>query len=100
MTSSAYNMVLDGDVLNIGFGESPTDIEVVLAAQELINDLRGEAQGKHLKLNGPASLSVAVMIGHAFGNTNQTIAVFLPKLQQYIVVVSFVKSIPVGTLID
>jgi len=56
--------------------------------------------GKIVKLNGPASLPVAIAIGHEIGHIFGVIAVFDPKLGKYVVAVSHDPEFSVGDLID
>ena len=70
-----------------------------LDAMTKAGDLSG---GGLLKINGPASLLVAMVLGHKLSHLFEAIACFDPKLNKYVVVVSHSPNpnYAVGNLID
>ena len=56
--------------------------------------------GGLLKVNGPASLPVAMVLGYQLSHLFETIACFDPKLNQYVIVISHSPDYTVGELID
>lgn len=92
----------ENNVLQIAFGEpSQNDaivIEVTRRMSELIEDgtLKG---GDVLKVNGPASLPVAMSIAHSVGHLYQAIACYDPKLSKYVVAIAHGDNYRVGDLI-
>jgi len=99
-----YNISLeDGNVLRVGFGEPAQNDKIVQAAVARLAKMTatGElAGGKLIKINGPASLPVAVAIAHGVIHLYETVAVFDPKLGKYVVAVSHSGPYKPGDLID
>ena len=95
---ATYNVTLDGDILKVGFGEPAQNDQLVRDAQKAIKalDLKG---GRLVKINGPASLPVAVVISHELGHLYETVAVFDPKLGKYVVSVTHGTDYSLGDLI-
>jgi CRISPR-associated protein Csx3 len=56
--------------------------------------------GKIIKLNGPASLPVAVLISHELAHLYEVVAVFDPKIGKYVVSISHGPDYTPGDLID
>ena len=100
---TTYNIIRDDDTLKIGFGEPAQNDQIVrdvvarLAEMEKAGELNG---GGVIKLNGPASLPVAVAIAHGVSHLFETVAVFDPKLDKYIVSVTHGTDYSIGDLID
>jgi CRISPR-associated protein Csx3 len=73
--------------VNIGFGESASNSEIIpdavagLAALQL-------AGGRGIHFNGRASLPVAMAIAHAVAHLYGYVACYDPKLQGYVVAIS------------
>lgn len=100
---SFYNINLTDNTLKIGFGEPAQNDQIVRDAKaklyEMVND-GTLAGGELIKLNGPASLPVAVAIAHAVAHLYETVAVFDPKLGKYVVSVSHGTEYTPGDLIN
>jgi CRISPR-associated protein Csx3 len=100
---STYNIARNGDTLKLGFGAPAQNDQIVrdavtrLAEMETAGELNG---GGVIKLNGPASLPVAVALTHALAHRFETVAVFDPKLTRYVVAVTHGTTHKVGDLID
>lgn len=102
---STYNITRDCDVLYIGFGEPSSNDQIVkdtfarLDAMQKAGELSG---GGLLKVNGPASLPVAMVLGHKLSHLFEAIACFDPKLNKYVVTISHSPNpeYAVGNLID
>lgn len=94
-----FNLSLDGDVLKVGFGDPASNDAIVKEVSESLkaSPLPG---GPLLKINGPASLPVAVVIAHATVHLYGAVAVWDPKLGKYVVAVSHHPDFAVGDLID
>jgi len=93
----------DGNVLRVGFGESAQNDAIVRDACERLAEMTvsGElAGGQILKVNGPASLPVAIAIAHAVAHLYEVVAVYDPKLGKYVVAVAHSGSHAPGDLID
>ena len=103
---STYIITRDaGGVLRVAFGVPSTNDQIVkdavtrLDVMTKADELSG---GGLLKINGPASLPVAMILGHKLSHLFEAIACFDPKLNKYVVVISH-SSNPnyvVGNLID
>lgn len=96
---ATYNISVDGDLMKIGFGDPASNDVIVkdVAARLKDMDLPG---GPLLKINGPASLPVAVVIAHGVTHLYGAIAVWDPKLGKYVVSVSHNPDFAIGDLID
>ena len=102
---STYNITRDRDVLYVSFGEPSSNDQIVkdtfarLDAMQKAGELSG---GGLLKVNGPASLPVAMVLGHKLSHLFEAIACFDPKLNKYVVTISHSPNpeYTVGNLID
>lgn len=99
--SMFYNVELQGDVLRVGFTDQPANNddlvkEAVRKVRLYIDDLHGV----FLKINGAASLAVAIAIACQVKGVVSGIAVFDPKLQKYVVVHTLNPYYQLGDLID
>ena len=101
---SAYIVTRDHDsILRVGFGAPSDNDRIVKDAVARLETLRttGELSGGGLlKINGPASLPVGIVLGHQLSHLFKAIAYFDPKLNQYVVVISHSPDYTVGDLID
>lgn len=99
-----YQIILDADgVLRVGFGDPAQNDKICREVLPLLEQMVVEgtlAGGPLIKINGPASLPVAVVIAHAVSHLYEAVAVFDPKLGQYVVAVSHGNQLRVGDLID
>ncbi len=94
----SYNITLEGDVLKVGFGSPAENTEIVRDAVAAVKALNLQG-GKLLKINGPASLPVAVALTHEVGHLYGAIGVFDPKMAGYVVAISHDPEYQVGDLI-
>ena len=94
-----YNIVRDGDVLRISFGAPAQNDQIVRDAVAAVKALKLEG-GKVIKLNGPASLPVAIALSHEVGHLFGAVAAFDPKLGKYVVAISHDPEFAIGDLID
>lgn len=98
-----YKIERDGNILRLGFGSPAQNDQIVkdvvarLAEMEAAGELSG---GGVIKLNGPASLPVAVAIAHGILHRFSAIGVFDPKLNKYVVAATHDPTYAVGDLID
>lgn len=84
-------------ILKIGFGSPAGNDQIVRDAVAAVKAL-GLTGGETVFLNGPASLPVAIAIGHEVAHLFKEVACFDPKLAAYVVAVSHGGREP-GTLI-
>ena len=96
---NSYKAALVDGVLKVGFGEAAQNDVIVKDAVALLEAMNLQG-GRLIKINGPASLPVAVAIAHAVGHLYETIAVFDPKLSKYVVSVTHGTEYQLGQLID
>jgi CRISPR-associated protein Csx3 len=94
-----YNIVRDGDVLKLSFGAPAQNDQIVRDAVAAVKALKLEG-GKVIKLNGPASLPVAIALSHEVGHLFGAVAAFDPKLGKYVVAISHDPDFAIGDLID
>ena len=93
----------DQNILRIGFGDPADNDVIVRDASEILNGLRSTGQlsrGEIIRVHGPASLPVAMAIGHSLSHLYQAVACFDPKLSKYVVAVSHGRKYSVGDLLD
>mgnify|MGYP001614611474 CR=1 FL=1 len=89
-----------GTLLKVGFGEPAQNDEIVREVEARLNELKGNGLGGAVVLiNGPASLPVAVVLGHHLAHQFGAIGVFDPKMAGYIVSASHGSTHKVGDVI-
>lgn len=86
-----------GVLLRMSFGTPAQNDQIVRDAVEALSSLKLEG-GETVLLNGPASLPVAVAIGHGVAHLYKEVACFDPKLSAYVVALSH-GGREIGTLI-
>jgi CRISPR-associated protein Csx3 len=100
---ATYSINRNGDTLKIGFGEPAQNDRIVrdvvarLAEMEQAGELNG---GGVIKINGPASLPVAVAIAHAVLHKFTAVGVYDPKMNKYVIAATHDPAYTVGDLID
>jgi CRISPR-associated protein Csx3 len=103
-----YKIIFDcavggADLLRIGFGDPAQNDEICREVERKLGEAISSGiltGGPLIKVNGPASLPVAVVIAHAVSHLYKVVAVFDPKLGRYVVAVSHGTQLKVGDLID
>jgi len=96
---TTYSIHLNGDLMKVGFGDPASNDQIVKDVSQMLKDMVLPG-GPILKINGPASLPVAVVISHAVTHLYGAVAVWDPKLSKYVVSVSHNPTYAVGDLID
>lgn len=101
---ATYNINMDQDhngetILRISFGESADNDKIVRDAIKRLDELEISG-GKIVKINGPASLPVAIAIAHHILHKFSYIGVFDPKLNKYVIVVAHGPEFKAGDMID
>lgn len=100
---SSYNISIENGTLKVGFGAPAQNDQIVRDAVARLGELTANGElsgGKIVRINGPASLPVAVAIAHGVNHLYETVAVFDPKLGKYVVAVTHGTEYAVGDLID
>jgi CRISPR-associated protein Csx3 len=97
-----YRMDFDKEtsILKIAFGAPADNDQIVKEVKSLAENLVNEVSGAVLKINGPASMPVAMVIAHAFAHVTQAVAAWDPKLSKYVVVITHSPEFAVGMKID
>ena len=98
-----YNLKLEGDVLKMSFGAPASNAEIVRDAIAEVERLTHSGEltpEKIIKLNGPASLPVAVALTNSLASSFEVIAVFDPKLNGYVVAISSDPEHEVGSILE
>jgi CRISPR-associated protein Csx3 len=98
---TTYKIDKRGDVLQVTFGEPAQNDQIVKDASQRLTELAGELTGGALlKVNGPASMPVAFVLAHGVAHLYGAIAVYDPKLSQYVVCIAHHPDYAIGDLID
>jgi len=101
---STYNIALiNGGTLKIGFGSPAQNDQIVKDAEMRLDEMiaNGElAGGDVIRVNGPASLPVGMVLAHKLAHLYQAVACFDPKLSKYVVAIAHGDKFAVGELID
>lgn len=93
----------DGNVLRVGFAEPAQNDAIVRDAVARLAEMTESEElsgGPMIKINGPASLPVAIAISHAVAHLYEVVGVFDPKLGKYVVSVSHGDRYQPGELMD
>ncbi len=103
--SETYKISLeDNNVLKVNFGpRAAQNDEIVRDAEKRLTEMIENGQlagGELVKVNGPASLPVAMVIAHALAHRYQAVACFDPKLGKYVVSITHGGKYKVGDLIE
>ena len=104
--SSAYTITRDDSgVLRVGFGVPSDSSQIVKDAVARLDAMRSAGAlsgGGLLKIDGPTSVPVAMVLGHKLSHLFEAIACFDPKLNKYVVTISHSPNpdYAVGNLID
>jgi CRISPR-associated protein Csx3 len=101
---NTYNINLaEGNVLKVGFGSPAQNDQIVKDAEARLDEMIGTGElagGEIIKVNGPASLPVAMVLTHKLAHRYGTVACFDPKIGKYVVAVTHNPTTKVGDLID
>lgn len=99
-----YIITRDHDgILRVGFDEPGDNDQIIRDAVERLDVMAAAGElsgGGLLKIHGPASLPVSIVLGHRLSHLFKAIAYFDPKLNQYVVVITHGSDYTVGDLID
>ena len=89
-----------GTLLKVGFGEPAQNDEIVREVEARLNEIKGNGLGGAVALiNGPASLPVALVIGHHLAHQFGAVGVFDPKIAGYVIAASHGSNWKVGDVI-
>lgn len=99
---SSYLISHSDGVLKIGFGTPAQNDVIVRDTDRQCCELVESGQvkgGELLRINGPASLPVAMVIAHRFGHLFGAIACFDPKLAAYVIVITHTPKYGLGDIL-
>lgn len=100
---STYNIAVVGGILVIKFGEPAQNDQIVKDAEARLDEMIKSGElvgGEVIRVNGPASLPVAMTLAHRLAHLYQAVACFDPKLSKYVVAIAHGDKYAVGDLID
>lgn len=100
---STYNVSFENGILRVGFGSPAQNDQIVRDAEMRLDEMisTGElAGGEVIRVNGPASLPVAMVLCHKVAHLFGAVACFDPKMSKYVVAISHDPAYAVGDLID
>lgn len=98
--NSVFVQATAATLLKIGFADPATNDQIVRDVESLLVEMETSNLGGELVLvNGPASLPVAVVLGHHLIHRFGAVGVFDPKLQAYVVATSHGDNWRIGDLI-
>lgn len=98
-----FNIDIIGDTMKIRFGSPAQNDQICRDAKSRLDNLVATGQlagGRILKVTGPASLPVAVVIAHAVVHLYEAVAIFDPKLNRFVIAVSHGPAHQVGDLVE
>lgn len=102
--ASTYKVeYVEGDVLRVGFGVDSENDQKVRDAKALLDELVTSGKitgGEVIRINGPASLPVAMVLAHGLGHLFHAVACFDPKMSKYVVSIAHGEDYKVGDLLD
>ena len=101
-TESTYNIARENNVLRVRFGRPANNDQIVKDVVVRLDEMyrSGDLSGGGLiKIDGPASLPVAMVLAHKLSHLFSAIACSDPKLNKYVVVISHSPDFAVGDLI-
>lgn len=101
---STYNINLETEsVLRVGFGDPGQNDRIVKDVANRLDEMikSGELSGGEiLRINGPASLPVAMVLAHGLSHLYQALACYDPRLDKYVVAIAHGDKYKIGELID
>lgn len=99
VTTVSVNGVV-AKLLTVGFCDPAQNDEIVMEVEETMKSLKASGLGGKLVLiNGPASLPVAIVLGHHLAHQFGAIGVFDPKMAGYVVCISHGSDHKIGDVI-
>ena len=99
----AYQIERDGDILRVAFGERAQNDQIVIDATARLDEMysNGELDGGGLlKVNGPASLPVAMVLAHKLAHLFAAVSCYDPKVNKYVVTISHDPSYEIGDWVE
>jgi CRISPR-associated protein Csx3 len=101
---STYNIVLSNEgTLKVWFATPAQNDQIVKDASARLDELMSTGAlrgGDVIRIDGPASLPVAMVLAHKLAHLYQAVACFDPKLSKYVVAIAHGDRYAVGDLIE
>ena len=101
---ATYNINFDEDgVLQVSFGDSAQGDEICRDVKKRLDEMvaAGElAGGEVIRINGPGSLPVALVIAHVLAHRYQAVAWYVPMMKKYVVGIAHGDRHQVGDTLD
>lgn len=101
---ASYTIRLEkGNLLKVDFGEPAQNDRIVRDAEKRLEEMieSGEiAGGELIRINGPASVPVAMVLAHRLNHLYEAVACYDPKLLRYVVAITHGDKYHIGDLID
>jgi CRISPR-associated protein Csx3 len=97
-----YKIEKQGELLKVSFGTPAQNDQIVKDAYARLDEMiqAGELPGGDLlKITGPASLPVAMVIAHAVAHRYGAVGVFDPKLNKFVVSIAHGGKYQIGDLV-
>jgi len=91
------------NTIKVGFGIPAENNHIVKDAKMILDAMVKSGElvgGEIIRINGPATLPVAMVIAHALGHLYGAVACFDPKLGRYVVSIAHGETYKVGDLIE
>jgi CRISPR-associated protein Csx3 len=98
-----YNVNLTDGILRIGFGTPAQNDQIVKDVETRLSEMTAGGEltgGEVIRVNGPASLPVAMVLAHKLCHLYQAVACFDPKLGKYVVAIAHGDKYAVGDLVE
>ena len=95
----AYTIRRECDILTVGFCGAANNDEIVKDATARLEEMcaNGDLGGGGLiKVNGPASVPVAMVLAHELAHLFGAVACFDPKMDKYVVAISHSPDFAIG----
>jgi len=100
----AYSIILEKEnTLRVNFGDPAQNDQIVKDAAHCLDALVKSGKitgGEIIRVTGPASVPVAMVLAHGLSHLYQAVACYDPKLSKYVVAIAHGNKYGVGDLID
>jgi len=98
-----YKIEFVDGILKVSFGVPAQNDQITKEAMARLSEMIASEElvgGEVIRVNGPASLPVAMVLAHQLGHLFGAIACFDPKMGKYVVSIAHGGKYTVGDVID
>jgi hypothetical protein len=74
---------LENDVLEINMPQGLTAKQLIEEAEKSFANIEKECYGKDIKVNGRATLGIAMFLGHKLAHISRSVSLFDPKENEF-----------------